>query len=185
MKAYNTCIGMVESTSIVLGIEAADAMTKAANVNIVFSRTICPGKFAVAVAGDVAAVQASVDAGKETLAQRLVDWLVIPNLHEEIPGALCGLAPVPDSGALGMIETYSATSIVLAADAAVKAANIALMEIRLAMGLGGKGLALFTGNVAEVRAAVDAGIACVRDTGLLVEQSVIPQPLSELWKTLA
>lgn len=185
MNADNACIGMIESTSIARGIEAADAMLKAANVNVLFSKTICPGKYAVAVTGDVAAVQASVDAGKEFLGQRLVDWLVIPNLHHEVPGALCGMAALPEIGALGILESYSATSIVLAADAAVKAADVSLMEIRLAMGLGGKGYALLAGDVAAVRAAVEAGADCVRDSGLLVEHIVIPQPMPELWKNLA
>ena len=185
MNQHSACIGMIESTSIAKGIEAADAMLKAANVGVLFSKTICPGKYAVAVCGDVAAVEASVEAGKGFLGQRMVDWLVIPNLHQEIPGALCGIGQLPESGALGIIETYSATSIVLAADAAVKAADVALVEIRLAMGLGGKGCALFCGDVAAVRAAVDAGVSQVGSTGLLVEQTVIPQPMPELWKTLA
>ena len=185
MNEYNACIGMIESTSIARGIEAADAMLKAANVGVLFSRTICPGKFAVAVSGDVAAVEASVDAGKDFLGHRLVDWLVIPNLHQDVPGALCGTGPLPVSGALGVIETYSATSVVLASDAAVKAADVSLMEIRLAMGLGGKGCALFTGNVAAVRAAIEAGVARVAESGLLVEHIVIPQPMTALWKNPA
>lgn len=184
MTVCNTCIGIIESTSIAKGIEAADAMLKAAQVFPLFCKTICPGKYVAAVSGDVAAVDAAVDAGKSVLGQRMVDWLVIPNLHQDVPGALVGSAEFPESGALGVLETYSATSIVLASDAAVKAADITLLDIRLAMGLGGKGCALLSGDVAAVQAALQAGVVAVGDSGLLVDQVVIPQPMPELWNTL-
>jgi microcompartment protein CcmL/EutN len=48
-------------------------------------------------------------------------------------------------------------SLIEGADAAVKAANVELIEIRLAMALGGKAFVTMTGNVAAVQSAVDAG----------------------------
>ena len=60
-----TAIGLVETTSIAKGIEASDAMLKAAEVELVLSRTVCSGKLITLVAGDVAAVEASVKAGVE------------------------------------------------------------------------------------------------------------------------
>ena len=48
-------IGLVESTSIAQGIEAADIMAKTANVQILVSKSICPGKYIVMIGGDVAA----------------------------------------------------------------------------------------------------------------------------------
>jgi len=58
-------IGLVELTSIALGHLAEDAMLKAAPVEMLLARTICSGKFLVVVAGDVASVEAAVDAGAQ------------------------------------------------------------------------------------------------------------------------
>jgi len=55
-----------------------------------------------------------------------------------------------------------------------------LIEIRLAMALGGKAFATLTGDVAAVKAAVDAGAAIVAEKGLLVNKVVIPSPRKEL-----
>ena len=59
--------------------------------------------------------------------------------------------------ALGIVESFSVASLIEGADAAVKAANVQLIEIRLAMALGGKAFVTMTGNVAAVQSAVDAG----------------------------
>jgi microcompartment protein CcmL/EutN len=83
--------------------------------------------------------------------------------------------------ALGVIESFSGVSIIAAADAAAKAANVTLFRVHIAMALGGKGFCLLTGTVADVRAAVQAGADQVRQRGLLVSEIVIPQPSPELF----
>lgn len=55
-----------------------------------------------------------------------------------------------------MVESFNVAALIGAADVAVKSANVTLRELRLAMALGGKAFALFTGDVASVQAAVDA-----------------------------
>ena len=161
---------MVEFNSIAAGIDAADQMVKTAQVDPLFFKTICPGKFVAAVTGDVAAVSASVNAGRETHADALVDWFIIPNIHRDVIGALAGATGITERGALGIIETFSAASIVVASDAAVKAADVQLLDVRVALGLGGKGYALMTGDVAAVNAAVEAGSTAAAESGLLVSK---------------
>jgi microcompartment protein CcmL/EutN len=87
---------------------------------------------------------------------------------------------INETGALGIIETFSVASIIEAADAAVKAANVQLLQIHLAMAIGGKGYVTMTGEVAAVTAAVEAGAAFIRNKGLLVNKVVIPQPRPEV-----
>ena len=81
----------------------------------------------------------------------------------------------------GILETFSAASIVLAADAAAKAAAVTILDIHLAMGLGGKGYAYMTGDVAAVQAAVAAGEAVTAESGLLIASVVIPRPAPQVW----
>ncbi len=173
-------IGLIELSSIAAGFEVCDAMLKAAGVELLLSRTICSGKYMVLVRGDVAAVESSVKAGSQAGNFSVIDTFVIPNVDEQVFPAISGSAKVETLEALGVIESFSVASLIEAADAAAKAANVRLIEVRLAMALGGKAFVSLTGEVAAVRSAVDAGAAVVAQKGLLVNKVVIPSPRPEL-----
>jgi microcompartment protein CcmL/EutN len=173
-------VGIIEFNSIAAGIEAADAMIKAASVSPLVMKTICPGKFLAGVHADVASVQAALDAGLSVAPEAAVDHVFIPNLSPAVVTAMAGAAEPARDGALGIVETFSAASCVAAADAAVKAADVSLAEVRLAMGLGGKAVCLFTGGVAAVRSAAEAAASVTAVSGLLVRKAVIPAISREL-----
>ena len=173
-------IGIVETSSIAKGFEIADTILKAANVEIVLNRTICPGKYVVLVGGDVDAVQASIDGGVRVGAHSVVDHFIIPNVHPAIFPAISGIDHLPELGALGVIEAFSIASVIEAADAAVKAAPIQFVNIHLAMAIGGKGYVSLTGDVAAVAEAVAVGAAIIERKGLLVEKVIIPAPRPEI-----
>lgn len=176
----NNCIGLIELGSIAAGINVTDAMLKAAAVELVLARSICSGKYMVMVRGDVAAVQAAVSAGTTEGDFSVIDSFVIPNVHESVFPAISGGNRAASMDALGIIESFSVASLIEGADAAVKAANVELMEIRLAMAMGGKAFCTLTGNVAAVQSAVEAGSEVIADKGLLVNRVVIPNPRPEL-----
>jgi len=155
-------------------------MLKAASVEILFNRTICPGKFMVMVSGDVAAVEASMEAGLENGGETVVDELLLANVHRDVFPAISGTRVIESTGALGVLETFSVATIIEAADAAVKAANIQLMEIHLAMAIGGKGYMTLTGDVAAVDAALDAASEYIKGKGMMVDKVLIPQPCPEI-----
>ena len=85
--------------------------------------------------------------------------MILANVHESVFPALGQSVALEadEVGALGVIETFSGTSVLAAADAAAKAARVTLFRIHVAMALGGKGLCLMTGSVADVRAGVAGG----------------------------
>jgi microcompartment protein CcmL/EutN len=155
-------------------------MLKAAGVELVLARSICSGKYMVLVRGDVAEVEAAVAAGVSAGSFSVIDSFVIPNIHEAVFPALNGTSNVQVLDALGVVESFSVASLIEGADAAVKAANVQLIELRLAMALGGKAFVTLTGNVAAVQSAVDAGAQVVAQKGLLVNKVVIPHPRPEL-----
>jgi microcompartment protein CcmL/EutN len=173
-------IGLIEMSSIASGFQVCDAMLKTADVDLLLSRSICSGKYMVMVRGDVAAVQASVSAGVSTGNFSIIDSFVIPNLHESVFPAIAGSNKVEELEALGVVESFSVASLIEGADAAVKAANVELIEIRLAMALGGKAFVTMTGNVAAVESAVAAAAAVIGQRGMLVNKVVIPSPRPEL-----
>jgi microcompartment protein CcmL/EutN len=178
--ANGKAIGIIETSSIAKGFEIADTILKAANVQIVVNRTICPGKYMVLIGGDVDAVQASIEAGVKVAAHTLVDQFVIPNVHPSVFPAISGVSHLPELKALGVVEAFSVASIIEAADAAVKASNVQLLTIHLAMAIGGKAFVTMTGDVASVTEAVEVAAAVVQRRGLLVEKVVIPAPRPEI-----
>ncbi len=169
-------VGMLEFTSIAAGMEAADIMTKTADVTPIFFKTVCPGKFIAAVTGNVAAVEASVQAGREVAPETIADGFVIPNIHDDVIAAMSGCIQLVERGALGIVETFSVAASVKAADAAAKASNVQILDVRTALGLGGKAFVLIGGDVAAVQSAVDAGAYTAGQEGLLVRTVVIPRP---------
>ncbi|MEG0256984.1 MAG: BMC domain-containing protein [Christensenella sp.] len=177
-------LGMVEIVSIPAGVQAGDAMLKAASVHLVTAQSVCAGKYIVMVTGDVAAVEASVKAGQKSAGGRLVDSIVISGVHEQVPMAVNACSEIGCAAALGVIETFSLCTAILVADTAVKAADIDLIEIRLGRGLGGKSFITLTGHVAAVEAAVKAAESVEEAEGLMSGSVVIPSPHPDMWKTL-
>jgi ethanolamine utilization protein EutM len=79
-------LGMIETRGLVGAIEAADAMVKAANVNLIGKEHVGGGLVTVMVRGDVGAVKAATDAGAAA-AQRvgeLISVHVIPRPHSDV-----------------------------------------------------------------------------------------------------
>lgn len=158
-------------------------MLKAASVDVLVARTICSGKYLIVVGGGVSDVEAAIQAGLASGGEAIIDHLMVANVHPTVFPALgqsVALGP-DDTGALGVLETFSGVSVLAAADVAAKAARITLLRIHVAMALGGKGLCLMTGTVADVRQGMQAAAAEVRRRGLLVSEVVIPRPSRELF----
>ncbi len=173
-------IGCLELNSIAWGLHVADEMAKAAQVDLVVARPTFPGRYLVIVSGDVGSVHSAVDTGREIGGEMVVDWFVLPNLHPDVLPALSGTALRSSVNALGVIETATTASCILAADAAAKAAAVELLEIRFAAGLGGKAFVTMTGDVGSVKAAVEAGVTGVGEAGPVLSHVVIPSPSAAL-----
>ncbi len=90
MAGSQQALGMVETRGLVAAIEAADAMVKAANVNLVGSEYIGGGYVTVMVRGDVGAVKAAADAGAAAAEAvgELVSVHVIARPHNEVEAIL-------------------------------------------------------------------------------------------------
>lgn len=169
-------IGLLELKSIPVGVETADAVLKAANVELLTASPTCPGKYVIILCGAVGAVKSAMESGKQVAGIYLVGHHIINNVHDSVPSAIVGTAEVTRTSAIGMIETMTALTAVQAGDLAAKAANVTLMEIRIARGLGGKGFILLTGEVSSVRSAIKAAMHQLEETGDITSSCVIPAP---------
>lgn len=173
-------LGLIELNSIAKGYEVTDCMLKVAEVALIKAHSICPGKFIVMISGDVGAVKTAVQAGRDVGASNVVDFLVLPNLSTQIIPAISGTTMIVFEDALGAMEFFSIASAVVAADAAVKAANVNIIDLRLGFAIGGKAYVTLTGDVSAVTAAVEAGSRTAAESGLLVSKVVIPRPHASL-----
>lgn len=173
-------IGLLELSSIAAGMQATDIMLKTSEVELIISRSICSGKYMVLIGGEVAAVHEAISTAESQVDFAVIDTFVIPNVHKDIFPALSGHSGVENLEALGILESFSVASLIEGADAAVKAASVRIIEIRLAMALGGKAFCTITGEVAAVQSAIDTGAELISQKGLLVNKVVIAQPRKEL-----
>lgn len=177
-------IGFLEMNSIAKGIEATDAMCKAARVSLITAKPSCPGKYHVLITGEVSAVQSAMKAGKIVASSHVIDELVIPRVHQEVVDAI-NMSSMPENPkAIGVLEYFSVAGSIYGADAAVKSANVHLIEMRLGTGIGGKSFVTLTGDVSAVETAVRNGAKTAEDSGLLVNTAVIAHPDKALLKTL-
>jgi len=144
------------------------------------SVALTPGKYIVLVSGDVAEVDEAMQAGRGIAGDLILDELFLPQAHPQL-GPRLKREPPPkvERRALSVVETGSVASTLLAADAACKAAEVWLLEMRLGAGIGGKGYFSMTGELYQVQAAVDAAVAAAGRW--LVGTEVIPRPHEETW----
>lgn len=175
-------LGLVETTSIARGLVVADAMVKKAPVELVMARPVSPGKHIVLVSGEVADVEEAMAIAIDLAAATLVDRLTLAQVADALLFAL-RRAPTEPSDAVGIFETFSVASTLLACDAACKAAEVSVAELRLADGLGGKAYFIISGTQADVEAALFAA-EHITPTGMLLAKELIARPHDDLYKQL-
>jgi microcompartment protein CcmL/EutN len=152
-------LALIEFSGPAAGILAVDRMLKMAPVALLRCGTVHPGKFLALVGGSVAATQAAHAEGLDVASAHsaLEDEVCLPDPHPQLAAAVAGERIAPDGDTLGVIETATSPGLLRAVDAALKSVSIDLVELRLADDLGGMALALISGELTEVEAAM--GIA--------------------------
>lgn len=169
-------IGMIEYKTVSSGVQAADLMVKTAEVDVVEAETVCPGKYIAIISGELSAVKSAVENAKTTYPTQFIDSFVLGNPHESIFPAITGTSEVKEIKSLGILETYDAAKIIVAADVAAKTADVELIEIRVARGMCGKSYMMITGEVAAVTAAIERARDAVTEDGMFLDSSVIARP---------
>lgn len=174
-------LACVELTSIARGVRTVDEMCKKAPVRVLESTTVCPGKYVIVIGGEVGDVEESHRKGLEIGGPAVVDTLLLPNAHPQLIPAIEAVSRVDAVKAVGVVETFAVASAILGADAACKRAEVQLIELRLARGLGGKAFFTLTGELYAVEAAVAAAQEIIeRSSGLLLGTEIIPRPHREM-----
>lgn len=152
------------------GLAALDALAKEAPVEVLAAGTIQSGEYLLAFAGEVEAVERALERALSMLKGALVDVVMLPYAEPHIvPAFLDGVVHWPAPGdTLGVVQTSTPPTLLRAVDAALKGAQVELVELRLGDGLAGKAVATLWGRTHDVEAALelaDAAIARGRTEG--------------------
>ena len=173
-------IGLLEVGSIAWGLEAADAMMKAAPVQFIDTFMVTPGKFVALVHGDPSSVELSVKAGRDLARDQVVDSLVLPLVHPQVFTAITLDSQVEQVGALGFLETATIAAGIRSADAAAKEANVLLLQLHLGRGIGGKSILTLSGDLHEVQAALQAAADSLDSANVLIASRIVANPHPDL-----
>ncbi len=177
-------IGLVEFSSIPWGIKCCDQMLKESPVQLIEATTLCPGKYLVLVSGDAVTVEYAMEKARAVAGNWMADSLFIPDVDEKVVAAVTGLPAVAEYDALGVVETVSVASGLLAADRVVKATEISLCYIRLAKELGGKAYFVMAGKLGEIEEALETAREFLQGSNQLLGAVAVPVPDEALIKKM-
>lgn len=172
-------LAVIELDSIARGFVVADALLKRARVRVAMAEAVTPGKFVLAFGGEVAEVEESWRAGLEVGGAAVLDKLLLPQAAARLVAGLAGTFHQAEEESLGFVETHTVASALLAADTALKRAEVFLTRLRLARGIGGKGYFGLAGSLHMLEAALEAAAGAI-DASLLVTTEIIQRPHPEL-----
>ena len=183
MKA-NDALALIELDSIPAGILTADAMLKEAPIAVLKSGTVHNGKFLILIGGSVASVGMAFAKGMSKAQDHLLDAVFLPDIHESVYQACLGKRLTCGSESLAIMEVSTVAAILQSSDAAVKGAEVELVELRLADDLGGKSIAIYAGRVEDVEMAINISEKTVENPENILSHSIIPHIDPELAKQI-
>ncbi|NKB70171.1 MAG: BMC domain-containing protein [Candidatus Latescibacteria bacterium] len=177
-------LGVVETTGYTCAVAGADAMVKAADVEVLRLTIGSGGRIAVLAQGSLDAMQAAVDAGAQAIGRlgetNAVEVVSRPSL--DVMACFGGLAeapaPILAGRAMGLIETRSTIALVKAVDQMLKSADVEYDgSYKVGYYLTA---AVLRGDVGAVQVALDAGAVEGAKYGEVVAVHLIPYPFAEL-----
>lgn len=177
-------LGVLEIGTIARGVVAADAAMKRAPAVLLSSRAVSGGKHLVMLEGGVAEVEEAMAAGVLAAGPHLLDRVELAAADDQVwPMLGAPVAPPdwsadPEAEAVAIIETKTVCGAIAAADAACKAADVTVRDVRFAVDLAGKAYFTLTGALPAIQAAAEAANEAAGDR--IVGLEVIAQPSPEL-----
>ena len=82
----------------------------------------------------------------------------------------------PSDASLAVVETGTVAAAIVACDAACKETSVRVLEMRLAKGIGGKGVFTLAGELWDLQASVEAATRAVEERRCLVAVEIVPRP---------
>ena len=175
-------LGMLETRTLAPLIQGADAMVKAAPVELGGWSSIGGALVHLVVRGEVVAVRTALEAGRGAAARtgEVYAALTVPRPAAGVEGLLPPAMPGEpiEAGALGILETVGYAGAVEGGDAMVKTSPVEIL--RLSGASGGRIAVLAHGRLDAVQAAMEAGASAARHSGELDNACIISRPAPEV-----
>lgn len=177
MEFTQSSIAVLEYSSIIRGLYVVDVAIKKAPVMVMMAAPVSHGKFVLLFSGGVAEVEEAHVAALDASGDSLVENIVIPQITRGLGPAIGGKTQPPGKDdAIGMLESSSIAAAVEAADRVMKTAPVALNRFHLGKGIGGKSYFVFSGELDDVQACLDAGQELLEAKGRLLGKELIARP---------
>jgi microcompartment protein CcmL/EutN len=150
-------IALLEFRTVAAGIMASDFMVKRSPIALLRCGTIHPGRFLILVGGSVASTEEAYTAGLQVGENHggLSGHVFLGDVHPFLHDAVLGTRRDVKGDSLAVVETHSSPALLAAVDAAVKGTPVVLSEVRLGDDLGGHAVALMSGDLFDVEAALE------------------------------
>jgi microcompartment protein CcmL/EutN len=172
VRAYPS-IAVIEFSSIADGIYCTDALLKKAPIAMIKSGTVSGGRYLIIIGGSTASVQESM-----SVATGVYDSVFLPDIYEPLHDAILGKRAKCLDAAVAILETTTISANVRAAEAALKATGVTLVEIRMAeYEMSGKAVSVFCGELHEIEAAMQ--VAGGHNRIIARPHETLPQHLSD------
>jgi microcompartment protein CcmL/EutN len=172
-------LAVIETSSIARGFVVVDAIVKKAPVVVKMAKPVSPGKFVIVFGGGVESVLEAVEEARSVAGSTIIDELWLPGVHPAVLPAIEHALVAEAGEAIAIVETTTVASAILAADTALKAVDVSVVRLHLALGVGGKGWFTLAGELADLQAAVDAVTATAKPDRL-VACEIIARPHAEI-----
>ena len=188
LEPVGPALAMLDVVDIPHGLAALDALAKEAEVRVVAAGTVQAGEYLLLFGGEVEPTERSFLRAVERAGGALRDRVLLPWAEERILPALRDGArrwPCPGD-TLGVIQTAAPPTLLRCVDAALKGAEVDLVELRVGDGLGGRAVASLWGELYDVQAALElAELAAGRGLAEGYSALAIPRADPEVGRALA
>jgi len=168
-------MALLEFETVTAGVLASDLMVKRSPIALLRCGTIQPGRFLILVGGSVASTEEAYAAGMRVgeAERSLSDSVFLGDVHPYLHDAVLGMRRDLVGDALAVVETRTSPALLAAVDAAVKSTPVMLCEVRLGDGLGGRALALMSGDLSDAEIALE--ICADRAGDQLLARTLLPR----------
>jgi len=172
-------LALVEVDSNARGYLVMDGLAKRARVTVRSAYPVTPGKFLILFAGEVASIEEAMEAAEETAGSAMLASMLLPQVHPALLRALAGRFHTDEPAAIAIVEMRNVAKTLEAADLALKEAQVGMLKLHLASGIGGKGYFVLVGDLADLEAAVlSIEHSSIREA--LLETQLIPNPQPDI-----
>ncbi|MEG0050791.1 MAG: BMC domain-containing protein [Terrisporobacter sp.] len=177
-------IGAIEFKSIAKGIEVSNDMVKKFYVEVLYLKSICPGKFLIIIAGETSYVNESINYGLTKGKGYIVDSFIINSISEDIiNGIKHKYKTLENIRSIGILETNKVCSGIKALDKTLKYSDVNLVKLQLSFAIGGKLVYIVEGDASSLEHGIEEGKSILNSKDI-ISDSIIQSVDNQIIKNL-